>query len=85
MSNGVIENINELKQALQKAIDDDSYIELRAYECGLILEKFIDFDLFIKEWSDRFGFLATNNPRESINSIDEVADILSSKTINQSS
>lgn len=31
---------------------------------------------FVREWSERFGFLATENPRDSVKSIDEVARYL---------
>ena len=33
-------------------------------------------DPFVREWSDRFGFLASQNPRDSVESIDEVACLL---------
>lgn len=36
-----------------------------------------EFEAFVREWSERFGFLATENPRDSIKSIDEVAILLS--------
>lgn len=32
--------------------------------------------VFVKEWADRFGFLATTHARDSVDSIDEVASIL---------
>ena len=35
-----------------------------------------DLRKFKQEWSDRFGFLAVQNPRDSFASIDEVATIL---------
>ena len=35
-----------------------------------------EFEKFKKEWADRFGFLAVKNPRDSFESIDEVATIL---------
>lgn len=35
-----------------------------------------EFRAFVREWSERFGFLASENPRESVESIDEVAQIL---------
>lgn len=34
---------------------------------------------FVHEWAERFGFLADNNAPDSIESIDEVANILSTK------
>ena len=34
---------------------------------------------FVAEWSERFGFLAENHARDSIDSIDEVACILNAK------
>lgn len=39
-------------------------------------QQFDKHQAFVHEWSERFGFLATENPRDSIESIDEVAQIL---------
>lgn len=36
----------------------------------------IELERFVQEWSNRFGFLATKNPKNSFDSIDEVATLL---------
>lgn len=46
-----------------------------------VANRILQLEAFVAEWSDRFGFLADENPRDSIESIDEVADILNNRLV----
>ena len=74
----------EALEQYAKGLEDGLQRFAQAMQIGVMEEARLRAEVqqlkaFRKEWSDRFGFLATKNPRDSFASIDEVASILTER------